>query len=120
MSKFVSLLLLSALTTLPPVLQARESEKLADCVDLAAGYEVARFGAQYLLVKDGQDYYRVGFGGSCSAIALSSSIKISTEGQSNRLCPTETRVASKRDRCDAREVVRIDAHEYESYARKQR
>ncbi|MGH8026510.1 MAG: hypothetical protein ACREO0_07255 [Pseudoxanthomonas sp.] len=90
---------------------------MADCVDLPADYQATRFGSQYLLIKDGDNYYRVGFNGSCSAIALSSSVKISTDGQANRLCPRDTKISSKRDSCAAREVVHVDQREYEQYVR---
>ena len=121
MPKSARILFFTALSALAFSVQARqESEKLSECVDLPAGYEVARFGSQYLLVKDGDNYYRLGFSGSCSAIAMSSTVKISTKGQADRLCPAATRVATKRDACDAREIVRVDEDEYERYARKRR
>ena len=113
-------LLLVAMTALSHHAHAQDGEKLTECVDLKTDHEMARFGSQYLLVKDGQDHYRLGFGGNCSAITLSTQVKISTQGQSNRLCPAATRVTTKRDSCDAREVVRVDAAEYERYARKRR
>jgi hypothetical protein len=96
------------------------SEPLTDCVELSPDYQVARFGSQYLLVKDGDAYYRIGFGGSCSAITLSSSVKIATDGKDNQLCPAASKVKTKRDSCDAREVLRVDEIEYEKYARRQR
>ena len=119
MPKSVRILFFTALSAFALSAQARqENEKLTECVDLPADYEVARFGSQYLLVKDGDSYYRLGFNGSCSAIAMASTVKISTKGQADRLCPADTRVVTKRDTCAAREVVRVDADEYERYARK--
>ena len=95
-------------------------QPLADCVVLSPDYQVARFGSQYLMVKDGDAYYRIGFGGSgCSAIALSANVKIVTAGQSNQLCPTASKVKTKRDSCNAGEVMRIDQIEYEKYTRRQ-
>ena len=97
------------------------SEPLADCVELSPDYQVARFGSQYLMVKDGDAYYRIAFGGSgCSAITLSSSVKIATDGKANQLCPAASKVKTKRDSCDAREVLRVDEIEYEKYSRRQR
>lgn len=97
------------------------SQPLADCVELSPDYQVARFGSQYLMVKDGDAYYRIGFGGSgCSAIALSSSVGIVTNGKDNLLCPAASKVKTKRDSCPAREVLRIDEVEYEKYSRRQR
>ena len=97
------------------------SQPLGECVDLSSDYQVARFGSQYLLVKDGDAYYRIGFGGSgCSAITLSSSVKIATDGKDNQLCPVASKVETKRDNCDAREVLRVDEIEYQKYARRRR
>lgn len=121
MFKLKSTLVLVALLGLTTTAHARqENEKLADCVDLPADYQATRFGSQYLLIKDGDNYYRIGFNGSCSAITLSSSIKIATEGQANRLCPSDTRISGKRDSCAASEVLRVDENEYEKYARNKR
>ena len=121
MPKSARILFFTALSALAFSVQARqENEKLSECVDLPAGYEMARFGSQYLLVKDGDNYYRLGFSGSCDAIAMSSIVKISTKGQADRLCPAATRVSTKRDMCGVREIVRIDEDEYGRYARKRR
>jgi hypothetical protein len=96
-------------------------QPLTDCVELSADYQVARFGSQYLMVKDGDAHYRIGFGGSgCSAITLSSNVKIATDGKDNQLCPAASKVKTKRDSCAAREVMRVDEAEYEKYARRQR
>jgi hypothetical protein len=120
MFKLKSTLFLVALAGFATAAHAQENEKLTDCVELPADYQATRFGSQYLLVKDGDNYYRLGFNGSCSAIALSSSVKISTAGQANRLCPSDTKIASKRDSCRVSEVVRVDQNAYEQYARKNR
>ena len=97
------------------------SQPLPDCVELSSDYQVARFGSQYLMVKDGDAHYRIGFGGSgCSAITLSSSVEIATDGKNNWLCPVASKVKTKRDSCDARGVLRVDEIEYEKYARRQR
>ena len=119
MTKSLSISLFIALAAVASAADARqEGEKLAECVDLPAGYEAARFGSQYLLVRDNDDYFRIDLGKSCNAIALSSNVKISTKGEANRICPTDTRVSSKHSRCDAREVVRIDQSEYRKYAKR--
>lgn len=113
-------LMLVAMTALSPIAHAQDNEKLTECVDLKPGFEMARYGSQYLLVKDGQDHYRLGFDGNCSALTLATRFEISAGKQPNRLCPTETRVKTKRDRCNVREVRPVDAAEYERYARKHR
>ena len=94
------------------------NQPLTDCVELSPDYQAARFGSQYLMVKDGDAYYRLGFGGSgCSAITLSANVRIATEGKENRLCPTASKVKTKRNSCEAREVLRVDEIEYKKYAR---
>ena len=122
-TKFKPVLVLVLLACCPfvSVAQSRGVEPLADCVTLSSDHQLQRFGSQYLLVKDGEAYYRIGFGGSgCSAITLSSNLKIATEGQADRLCPADTRVITKRDSCAAREVKRVDENEYAKYVRKRR
>ena len=117
-SLLAAVLLAACSATAPS--QASETP-LTDCLDLSSGYQVTRFGTQYLLLKDGEDHYRLGFsGGSCDAIAVSTQVQIATEGQSNRLCPAKTQVRTKRDSCVVREVVPVDADEYERYARRNR
>ncbi|MEO8364844.1 MAG: hypothetical protein ABI538_01415 [Pseudoxanthomonas sp.] len=122
MFKLQSTLPLMLLAVFATAAHAKErSQPLNDCVELSADFQVARFGSQYLVVKDGDSYYRIGFGGSgCSAIALSSSVRIVTDGKDNQLCPVASKVRTKRDTCDAREVLRVDEVEYEKYARRQR
>ena len=121
MFKLKSALILVALASCAGVAHARnDNQPLKDCVELSADHQMARFGSQYLLVKDGDAHYRIGFGGSCSAIAVSTQVKIATDDQANRLCPQGTRVVTKRDSCAAREVLRVDEDEYETYARKRR
>ena len=118
----IAFLLLAASATAAHAKDAKDrSQPLTDCVDLSSEYQVARFGSQYLMVKDGDAHYRIGFGGSgCSAIALSANVKIVTDGKDNQLCPVDSKVKTKRDSCNAREVLRIDGIEYEKYARRQR
>lgn len=95
-------------------------QPLSDCVDLAPDRQMARFGSQYLLVKDGDTHYRIGFGGSCAAISMSTQVQIRTDGRNNRLCPSGTRVFAKRDSCIARGVMLISADKYDSYVRRAR
>ena len=72
MSKFKRAIAFAMLCAGVSSAYASSHQPLPDCVDLAADRQAARFGSQYLLVKDGDAHYRIGFSGSCSAIALSS------------------------------------------------
>ena len=121
MQKITSVLLLITLATLASTALAREEEqKLAECVDLPATYQATRSGSQYLLIKDNDDYFRIDVGSSCNAIALSSNVTISTQGENNRICPAGTQVASKHSRCNVREITRIAQTDYDRNARKRR
>lgn len=97
----------------------KTDEMLADCVTLSPQHQGARFGSQYLAIRDGDKHYRLEFGGTCSALN-SGSIVVSTDKQANRLCGTGTVVKSKAGNCTARAVTLIDADEYERYARRTR
>jgi hypothetical protein len=90
---------------------------LADCVDLGADHQTTHFASQYLLVEDGNAHYRVSFNRACEAIRLPSQATISTDGQVNRLCPSNTRVASRSASCKVRGVDQIDAESYARYKR---
>jgi len=95
-------------------------QPLPGCVDLGPDRQMTRFGSQYLLVKDGDAHYRIGFNGSCSAISLSTKVQLRTGDQDNRLCPSGTRVLTRQDSCMAQGVVVIDEEEYSSYTRRGR
>lgn len=97
------------------------SDPLADCVDLAADRQAVRSGTQFLAIKDGENYYRVGFSnGSCDALAVSTSVRITTDGANNRLCPQKSQVQTHRDSCAVTKVEHIDAEDYARYKRNNR
>jgi len=97
---------------------AAPGDKLSDCIDLSSDYEATRFGSQYLIIRDNNAHYRVGFGGSCDAMTMNSKMSISTEGHENRLCASNTKVSMKRDSCKVRSVEEIRADEFERYAQR--
>lgn len=99
---------------------AAPGEKLSGCVELSPDHQATRFGSQYLVLRDNGAHYRLGFAGSCHALAVSSNVSISTDGQPNRLCPGGTEVSTKRDVCKVRAVDEIRADEFERYARRGR
>ena len=99
---------------------AKEPEPLTDCVSLSDAHQGTRFGSQYLLLKDGDAHYRLGFGGSCSALTRSSIVQVATSGEKNRLCAKGTTVTSRSAYCAVRSVDRIDAEDYERVARRNR
>jgi hypothetical protein len=104
----------------PAAQAAKQSPSLPGCVDLSPDRQLARFGSQYLLVRDGDANYRLGFGGGCAAIGLSTDVVLRAEGQDNRLCPEGTRVVTRRATCTVSGIRMISADEYDSYARRGR
>jgi hypothetical protein len=116
-----TLLALVALCALQPAAHAAgRTQALGDCVELSPAHEMARFGSQYLLVKDGDAHYRLGFGGNCSAIAQSTRVELRTQGQAGRLCPAGTQVVARVGNCTVRSVSLISQDQYESYVRRGR
>ena len=91
---------------------------LTDCVDLGADHQAVRFGTQYVLIQDGDAYYRLHFNGSCDALTVATTVKISTDGKANRLCPQKSRLASRMKSCSVRSVDLIDAEAFERYKRR--
>lgn len=98
---------------------AKDVAPLAECVTLSADHQAARFGDQILAVRDGDTHYRIEFGGTCAALHAGS-VVIGTNGTSNQLCPTGTKVSSKSRDCTVRKVTIIDAAEFQRYARRPR
>ena len=105
---------------IPVDAKAKEAEPLTDCVSLSDAHQGPRFGSQYLLLKDGDAHYRLGFGGSCDALMRSSIVQVATGGEKNRLCAKGTTVTSRSAYCAVRSVDRIDAEDYERVARRNR
>ncbi len=105
---------------IPVDVEAKEAEPLTDCVSLSDAHQGTRFGSQYLLLKDGDAHYRLGFGGSCDALVRSSILQVATGGEKNRLCAKGTSVTSRSNHCTVRSVERIEADVYDRVARRNR
>jgi hypothetical protein len=97
---------------------AATQNPLNDCVDLGADHQAVRFGTQYVLIQDGDAYYRLHFNGSCDALTVATTVEISTDGKVNRLCPQKSRLASRMKSCSVRSVDLIDAETFERYKRR--
>ena len=119
MSKSLPLaLLLLAACAASTSASAVEGTPVEGCVELSESHQGMRHGSQFLLVKDGDAHYRVGFGKSCSALTLAGNVSIETDGQANRLCATGTKVSGKRASCTVRTVEAIDADLFNRYKRR--
>lgn len=96
-------------------------QPLADCVNLSADHQAVRSGNQYLVVKDGDHYYRLGFSsGNCSSLATSTQVRIVTDGTANRLCPQKSQVQLYRDSCTVSKVDEIESDDFARYKRMSR
>ena len=92
---------------------ASASESATECVDLGSDQEIVRAGSgQQIFLRDGQAHYRISFARACDSIQLTPSIKISTDGQDNRLCPSGTKVRTKQANCAVDAVELISAEEF--------
>ena len=112
--------LLAGATACAPA-RAAPGDALAECVTLSPDHQASRFGTQYLLVKDDSTHYRLGFGGgACDAMAMSARVEIHTDGTPNRLCPSGSEVATKRDTCKVSGVQEITPEQFERYSRRGR
>ncbi len=92
---------------------ASASESIPDCVDLGNDQEIVRnSGGQQIFLRDSQNHYRIGFTHNCGSVMVTPSIAISTDGQQNRLCPSGSKVRTKRDTCDISAVEIITAEDF--------
>ncbi|MFT3668332.1 MAG: hypothetical protein QM795_07070 [Pseudoxanthomonas sp.] len=92
---------------------ASANEPVTECVDLGARQDIVRTGSgQQIFLRDGQSQYRIGFARACNSVQTTSSIKISTDGQDNRLCPSGTKVITKEANCEVNAVEVITAEEF--------
>jgi len=92
---------------------ASASESATECVDLGSNQEIVRAGSgQQIFLRDGQTHYRIGFARACDSIQMTPSLKISTDGQDNRLCPSGTKVRTKQANCAVNAVEIISAEEF--------
>jgi hypothetical protein len=98
-------LALAALVAAAPVAAADDV-----CVTFSDARQTARFGSQYLLVRDGDKHYRVSFvDHQCGAMALVGKIRLETKDANNVLCQREGRVKTRHGSCRVKQVDEIDA-----------
>jgi len=88
------------------------SDTLPGCVSLSESHRGARGpGDAQLLLKDGDQHYRVRFDGRCAALT-SAKVYVRTGDQTNRLCPTGSSVQGGNRLCAVESVETIDAADY--------
>ncbi|SDQ65702.1 hypothetical protein SAMN05428982_1993 [Pseudoxanthomonas sp. CF385] len=102
-----------ALLGLASIAFTASASESAECVDLGSDQEIVRAGnGQQIFLRDGQTHYRIGFARSCDSIQMTSSVKIVTDGQENRLCPSGSKVRTKETNCAVSALEVISAEEF--------
>lgn len=112
-------LLVAATAALPAQAAGKIDPAAPDsCITLSENHKAARRGSDGLAIQDGDKALLLNFGGYCAATAQSSLVRVSTDGQTNVLCPSGSKVSSRRDECYVRQVRPITAEEFARYARR--
>ncbi len=97
--------------------QAAAGQALGECTTLSGSQQVSKFGNQYVLVRDGDTYYRLAADG-CNKLSMATKFQLSAESQPNRICPTQTRVETNAGSCTASKAELIDEATYRRYMRR--
>ncbi len=116
---FVTLVALVACGLTSPLAMA--GEPLPDCVPLGGAQEIIRAGGgNQIFVRDDQSHYRLEFARNCDAVKIASTIKVSADGQPDRLCPAGTTVRTNTSTCAVKTVELISADEFAKGKRRAR
>src|SRR5262245_50254711 len=86
---------------------AASNEPLKKCVSLSGSQQVSRFGSQYVLVHDGDTYYRL-HADRCDKLSLATRFALRAESQSDRICPADTQIQTNTGNCTAYKADVID------------
>lgn len=109
---------LTSLLSLSATAASAATTALDACVDLGDNAQISRAGAQFVVVKHDNEFYRVGFRQTCSDLTTTNKMEISGEQQANRLCPSGSVVKTARDTCEIGTVNKIDEEAYDRYRRR--
>lgn len=113
---------LAAAAVTPAFAADKDDATLSDCVTLSDGYNTTRFGSQFLLVKNGDEHYKVSFNGNqCAVLSTTTTPSIKTGGEANKLCPKGTSITGRnggrQESCRVRSVETITADKFAEYRR---
>jgi len=114
-----SLLLLAACVVPASSAQAAEPATPTDCITLSADQQVVRNRADRdVLLRNGDQHYRVVFTRTCSSAVTSRRLAFETQGQSNQLCGG-SRSVLKTDRasCTVERIEPLEAATFQRMAR---
>ena len=96
--------------------QAASGEPLKECINFSGNHEVSRFGSQYVLVHDGDAYYRLQ-ADHCDKLSMATRVTIQTDKQIDRVCPEGTRIETNAGNCRASKAETIDEATWRRYQR---
>ena len=86
-------------------------------VTLSGNQQISRFGNQYVLVRDGDAYYRLQADG-CDKLSLATRFELQAESQAGRICPRDTLIETNTGKCKAAKAELIDEATYLRYQRR--
>ncbi|GAB3093626.1 hypothetical protein GCM10027159_09510 [Lysobacter terrae] len=105
---------LAAATVCAGTAQAAPSAPLKECVSLSGSQQATRFGSQFVLIHDGDTYYRL-HADRCDKLSLATRVTVRADSQPDRICPSDTRIETNTGNCIASKVETIDETTYRRY-----
>ncbi|QNP40727.1 hypothetical protein [Lysobacter solisilvae (ex Woo and Kim 2020)] len=96
---------------------AAPAQAIQECATLSGNQQISRFGNQYVLVRDGDTYYRLQ-ADRCDKLSLATSFELQAESQSGRICPRDTQIETNTGKCKATRAEVIDEATYLRYQRR--
>ncbi|MDT9580633.1 hypothetical protein B0X78_16880 [bacterium AM6] len=115
-------LVLSTAALIAPAAQAADTPSASagdSCIALSEDQQIVRAGADRdVLLRNGDQHYRVVFKASCSSAVTSRRLAFETQGESNQLC-AGSRSALKTDRasCTVERIEPLEAATFQRMAR---
>jgi hypothetical protein len=115
--KAASRIAVFALTTLSAGAAFAAPQAIQECATLSGNQQISRFGNQYVLVRDGDAYYRLQADG-CDKLSLATRFELQAESQAGRICPRDTLIETNTGKCKAAKAELIDEATYLRYQRR--
>jgi hypothetical protein len=90
-----------------------------DCIELGSDLSLRHNGAQFLLLRDGTEHYRLAFrDGNCNAMTLTSKLSLVTGEHSDRVCAGSTKLKAKGRSCLVSRVEKISGDDFARHLRR--
>ncbi|WP_447945064.1 hypothetical protein [Stenotrophomonas indicatrix] len=118
---FAALALITA-TLIAPVAQAADTPAAStgdSCIALSEDQQIVRAGADRdVLLRNGDQHYRVVFKTSCNNAVTSRRLAFETQGESNQLCgDSRSELKTDRANCTVERIEPLDAAAFKRMAR---